>query len=480
MTASTIAPPFDAEPRPRRDEAGRQASALSLTDLYTLVAVFFGALFIVLTPPFGIGDETTHVERTYEVATGAFLGGEGLPAGLQQFLDDAFAHVKSGDPVRVADYERWAAIPLEADRVEPYPDPLRAIMRLQYPGNYIYLAPAMSAGLALGAPPLAILYLLRAVALLAGVFLVRQAIRLAPAAFRPAMVFIALMPTTLVFFSGVNNESVLVGLAFLWFAFIASLAARPGDRLTRAEITALIVLGFVVGQFKSGYFLLPALALVLPAGKFSSLPQRLLILALTIAPGASVSFLWMATAKAAMLGDIVYSTAPGNRVAPDEQIAFILADPLRYAAIVVRTLFASPEGGEAARGLVGLGGWTNIPLIAPLYALLFVAGIALWANGERPPAAMAAPFALLVQAGLFISVTLLVLTMMYVGWTGVGAPVIDGFQGRYWLPLLPLVLALAPARLSMLSAVRARLCLAVGAPLVGLAAMAGAVFRHYY
>lgn len=478
MRAATIAPTDD----PRGAPAGvdRRAGARALADLYTLVAVFFGAFFIVLTPPFGVGDETTHVERTYEVASGAFLGGEGLPAGLQQFLGDAFARVKSGEPVSGADFERWAAIPLKAGEIEPYPDPLRAIMRLQYPGNYVHLAPAMSAGLALGAAPLALLYLLRAVALFAGVFLVRQAIAIAPATFRPAMVFVALLPTTLVFFSGVNNESVLIGLGFLWFAYVASLAARPDERMTRAEIAGLIALGFILGQFKSGYFLLPALALILPAGKFSSASQRLLLLILTIAPGAAISFLWMATAKTAMLGDVAYSTMPGNRVAPDEQIAFILADPLRFAMIVFRTFFLSPEGGEAARGLGGVAGWTNIGLPAPIYALLLVAGLALWASGEKPPAAMAAPLALLVQAGLFGAVTLLVLTMMYVGWTGVGARVIDGFQGRYWLPLLPLVLALAPVRLSLLSAESARIGLAFGAPLIGLVAMAAAVFRHYY
>ncbi len=479
MRAAPIALTDDARGAPAEAVRPRMG-ARALADLYTFVAVFFGAFFIVLTPPFGVGDETTHVERAYEVATGAFLGGEGLPKGLQQFLDDAFGRVKSGEPVGGADFERWAAIPLEASTIEPYPDPLRAIMRLQYPGNYVHLAPAMGVGLALGAPPLALLYLLRTIALIAGVFLVRQAIVIAPAAFRPAMAFIALLPTTLVFFSGVNNESVLIGLGFLWFAYVASLAAHPDERLTPMEIAGLIALGFILGQFKSGYFLLPALALILPAGKFSSPAQRILLLILTIAPGACVSFLWMATAKTAMLGDAAYSTMPGNRVAPDEQIAFILADPLRYAMIVFRTFFLSPEGGEAARSLGGVAGWTNIGLPSPVYALLLVAGIALWASGEKPPAAMTAPFALLVQAGLFGAVTLLILTMMYVGWTGVGAGVIDGFQGRYWLPLLPLILALAPVRLSLLSGDGARLGLAFGAPFIGLVAMAAAVFRHYY
>ncbi len=456
------------------------ADRMSPADLYTLVAVFFGAIFIFLTPPFGVGDETTHVERTYEIATGAFFGAKGLPAGLQTFIDDAFTRIKSDEKISGYDYARWSGIGLEADHIEPYADPMRAIMRLQYPGNYIHLAPVMGAALAIGAPPLAILYFLRAAALLAGILLVRQAIRLAPAAFRPAMLFIALLPTSLVFFSGVNSESVLIGLGFLWFAFLANLAARPHEPLTRKEIAGLLLLGFAIGQFKSGYFLLPSLALILPAGKFTSPAQRLIILLLTIAPGAFVSLCWMTAAKTAMLGDIAYSTAPGNRVAPNEQIAFVLADPLRYGVIVFRTLFLSSEGGEAVRGMVGLGGWTNIPLIAPVYAMLFIAAIALWTSSDRAPPAMATPLAILIQAGIFGGVTLLVLTMMYVGWTGVGAPVIEGFQGRYWLPMLPLLLGLAPARLSLLPDDRTRFFIAVTASSIGLFTMVGSVFSHYY
>jgi hypothetical protein len=452
--------------------------ALTAADLYTALALFFGAIFIAITPPFGVSDETTHYERAYEVATGAYLGGKGLPAGMQAFIDDAFGRIEAEATITAGDYARWGAIPLEAERIVPYPDPMRALMRGHYPGNYAHLAPAMAAGVALGLSPMAILYLMRAVSLIVGVALVRQAIRIAPASFQAPFAFLALSPTSVVFFGAINVDSALIGLAFLWVAFIASLAARPNERLTRREIAALIALGVALGQYKTGYLLMPTLALILPSGKFSSLGARLAILAAVMLPGAAISLYWAATAKSTMLGELVYSTAPGNRVAPREQTALMLAEPLRFLGVLANTLLS--EGGTSFMRMLALGGWSNIPLGASGYALVAIAALLVFASGEKPPRALASPFALLVQAGIVAGTTAGIMAVMYIGWTGVGAPVVNGFQGRYWIPVAPLLLAFAPVRFSLLADRRRRFAFALVAAVAGLILMAITVARHYF
>jgi len=197
---------------------------LTIANAYALFALIAGLLFIAVTPPFGSGDETAHFERAYEIATGAVLGAEGVPAGMQAFIDDAFGRAKSGEPVNQGDFRRWRATPLEADTIVPYPEPLRAVLRLHSPLCYAHFAPVMASGIALKLPPLAIFYLGRLAALLAGVFLVRAAIDAAPEMFRAPLAFFGLMPTTVVYFSAFNIESLLVGLGFLF---------SPSSRATR-------------------------------------------------------------------------------------------------------------------------------------------------------------------------------------------------------------------------------------------------------
>jgi hypothetical protein len=452
----------------------------SLADLYAAIALFFGAFFVIATPPFGTGDETAHLERAYEVASGAFLGADGLPAGMQRFIDDAFGKVKSGEAVGAEDYRRWSGIVLDAGATTPWPEPVRAVMRLHSPLCYLHFAPATAAGVALGLPPMAIFYLGRVVALLAGVFLVRAAVTRAPASLRPPLVFFALLPTTVVYFGGFNIESLLVGLAFYYFALVASLAENADRRLTRADVTQLVAIAFLLGQFKTGYLLLPATALILPAAKFRSLAERVTILALIILPGAVMSLGWAIVVKDGMIGDIVYSTVDGNRVAPAEQLAGVLADPVGYAGVVLRTLFASDAPQFAWMSLLALGGWTNIAVPAFVYALLGAGLFLVWLSGGKAPAAMTTRIAIGLQLAIFAATAGAILTLVYFQWNGVGAKTIDGFQGRYLIAAAPLLFALAPLRLSFLATPGRREAFAIGAPLLGLIAMSAAVLARYW
>lgn len=453
---------------------------IRLADAYALLALIFGAFLAAATPPFGVGDETAHFERSYEIAVGKFLGAPGIPAGMQALIDDAFGMVKTGEAVGADDHARWASIPLRADELTPYPEPIRAVLRLHSPLCYIHFAPIAATGLALGLPPLAIFHLQRATALLIGIFLVRAALLRAPAALRPPLAFIALLPTTIVFFAGLNIESLLVGLGFYFFALIASLAAEPEKPLSRGDVIKLIGVAFLLGQFKTAYLLLPALAVILPATKFPGWRARIIILVLIILPGAAASLAWAMTVKNSMLAGLVYSTMDGNRVEPAAQLAGVLADPVGYLGVLWRTMFASDSPDFAWKSFLALGGWTNIAVPGIFYALLTIALFLVWLSGEKPPAALTTPFASLVQSGLFIATALAILTLVYFQWNGVGDPVVTGFQGRYLFAATPLLAALAPVRLSLMAAPYRREALAFGAPTLSLIAMAVAIIGRYY
>lgn len=453
---------------------------IALADAYALIALAFGLFFIAATPPFGMADETAHFERAYETAIGAYTGAEGVPSGMQELMDDAFGLVKSGGTVDGDDYRRWAAIDLRAEEITPWPEPLRAVMRLHSPLCYVHFAPIVKAGVALEAPPLSILYAGRLAALLVGVLLVRAAIGVAPAAFGPALACIALLPTTIVFFGAFNIESLVVGLGFYFFALVARHAVEPNVRLKPADILQLAAIAFLLGQFKSAYLFLPAFALVLPSSKFAGWKAQAIALALIIVPGAIASLGWAVVVKDMMLGDVSYSTMNGNHVEPSAQLAGVLADPLGYAAIVLRTLFASDSPSMAWLSMLALGGWTNIKLPVAFYALLSAGLILVWSSGERPPRIFTRPLAVTLQLAIVGATALAILTLVYFQWNGVGDAVITGFQGRYLLAATPLLLAAAPVRLSILEKPARRTAVAFGAPLIGLFAMGSAVLGHYW
>jgi hypothetical protein len=163
------------------------------------------------------------------------------------------------------------------------------------------------------------------------------------------------------------------------------------------------------------YLLIPLVAL--------ATRQRWAATASVIA-GAFVSSLFAHTSSSFMRGFV------------DEhaQVMFIEHHPLRALATIARDV------GEHAwvytHQMIGVLGWLTIPLprtlVVAIIALLVVV------------AATAGPRLTRAQriAALVIAIASIVTVELseYISWTAVGANVVEGVQGRYFLPILPLLL----------------------------------------
>jgi uncharacterized membrane protein len=125
-----------------------------------------------------------------------------------------------------------------------------------------------------------------------------------------------------------------------------------------------------------------------------------------------------------------------------QQLAVILADPMGYVRILVSSV--TERAPVYALQIVGRFGWNAIllPLIAyPIGAMMLAAGMAKGADAGF--GIVQRLWWLAVAAG----VALLIETAMYLTGTPYAADFIQGTQGRYFLPVLPLVLlALSPAQ----------------------------------
>lgn len=427
--------------------------------LFLLLGGLFSLTFLVITPPFAASDETAHFERSYEIARGQWLGLDALPAPLLAFKNAAFDQVKQGHPFTRDDYAHLRQYRLsEQDPLQPV-DPYTRMFKVHNPLAYIHTALTMRLALALDAPLLVVFYSCRVAAWAVGLTLITLALRIMPH-YRYALCAIALLPTMVFYLGMLNPESLNVALAFLFFALILRhrMQAVPFRTL---QWLLLALIAFWLAQCKTAYLLLPFMACLLPPSCFHNRKQQALILSLIILPGIVCTMLWALLAKQYILAGIgAYATEGGSYVMPNEQMAFILQHPLAYAHILFNSLFASPLLPDALRSFIGVLGWGHIALPLWCYALAATGlGMLLLGAPDRPHTHL--PFALrgLILALLAASITI-ALTLLYMQWTGVQAPLIKGFQGRYGYALLPWLLwcglpphrasALAPAHCTML------------------------------
>lgn len=405
--------------------------------LFPSLLALFGAVFALGMPPFQTPDEDSHFFRAYEISRGRFVpqmidgwGGGLVPSSLirvhQTFLHLAF---RPDEQTGWKEFAPHFDAPLAPEECEPRTFPGSA-----YYSFVPYLPQALGVAVArgLGGGPLGIFNAGRLANLAFGVLLLHLALRITPV-FKLVFGAVALIPITVQQMGSSSPDASTIGVAFLFTAFLFRLifVERAGAG-GRATIAALLFLAGWLTLCKFPYATLALLYLAVPARRFGCLRRYLLVGAGLAAVTLGLT-VFMAGLKKYTPDRII---GPGNQASISGQVAEIRARPLRFAHVCAATV---AEHGSVWFEQLGYLGWldTKVNPLAMhlLLVLLVLLGLAdhaesLYPSGKLKAAAVSA-------AGLC---TLVILVCCYVAGCTVGAKLIIGPQGRYWVPVLPLLL----------------------------------------
>jgi uncharacterized membrane protein len=422
--------------------------------LFLCFGTIAGAALFALIPPLFAGDETFQFQRVASIA--AFhlaIEPAEVPSGIVRLLQVATVQFPQEKQLHLhysfAQFSELASIPLGAETpaiLEPNP------ISVHNPASYIPQVAAYWLGELLGLRPLSLFYLTRLSGLIAGVGLTFLAIRKMPV-HQYGLCALALLPTILFFRSALNADQVTNGLCFLFVAQILAVALKP-ERIHGSTVLFLAVLALLTALCKSAYFVLLPIAIAVPVDRYGSRSRWLVSTLAIVIPGLLCNLAWMLWVKQTFFAGIHYQTW-GGEVRPDEQLATILAEPMRFMSVLARTIFLSPLISTTLIGILAIFG-PPVYVPPPVYTLLVLTlGAALVAEGARRQLTRLVVLRLLA-AGAFFCGFGLILLLLYIQWTGVGAPIIKGFYGRYLYPLLPPLLLLLPSRQIALFNIQAR------------------------
>ena len=433
---------------------------------------------VAVTPPFQAPDEAAHFMRAWSVAEFQVVAG---PGGVVNV------------PVNVATLPRrlgsdvggdWAANHYSPGSLGTFlSERISSSSRPQYTSaagyplfGYAPQALGIELARAVGRSPLAGLYLARMLNLLATVLLLFAAIRVAPYG-KALFALVGLLPMFVFEAASVSPDGLAIAGCFLFFAMTLRLSTR--SCVKRSELVALLLVGAILLNAKVGYAVVVLLVLMLLPSQFPSTRRWALWTAgiVSAALGAALVFAVTApTAPATRLGSLGL-----GRVDAGAQLSYVLRHPFAFAKVLYDTFDAQLLGldhsrlplGEMAYGVLG---WLAIHLpTVGLWAVVLAALIFLQYRGETIPTTARQRA---VMAGTGLTFVVAVSLALYVGWTSVGGAVVNGLQGRYFIPIIPLLLfglyGLRPRRERML--VAGLLAVAVVVVVTSLATLA----RYYY
>jgi uncharacterized membrane protein len=407
---------------------------------------------MALTPIFWGVDEGTHYARAYQISEGHItaesLGhapGKGFGGRIPKNVADAIGKA-GGDIVdppasslgtgEVNDKKLYEVIGNQRPSKET------AVFTFSNTAAYSPVAYIPSA-IALKIASIAKLnitdsvWLARLFDLLTYIVIIALALRsLASNPYRRVVFVIALLPMSLYQASIISADAVTNALAIAFSALLVK-AIFYKQNLSRKELIALIVITLLLPLLKPIYVLLVPIVLLFKwhSGnqKISDRWVKLLTVAGCFLLFVGWTFLSKGTAAAAGLS----RTDVWTQISISQQAHFVLFHPLGFAKVLAHSILLSDNGY-----LIQIIGWigfntVSVPafsLVASLCALM----IALITSGRMS----ATKKQIVVIAALLVAGCLAVFGTLYLTYSRVRFPVVEGVQGRYFIPFLPLLAVL--------------------------------------
>jgi len=410
--------------------------------VFLAVAVPVGLLLCLLTPPFMVPDEQAHFFRAYQVSEGGVLP-QKFDGGVGGYLPKSLVDTSI---VLVGTLPGNASQTVSIDTLfSEFNRPLKANDRtythFENTALYspvVYAPTAFGVGIArlLDMPALSALYIGRIFTVITWIGIVYCALRFAPFG-RWALMALALSPMALFQAASVSADAFTLALCFLAAAWFARLVVQP-HVLSRRDWLATIALLLVMGFIKQPYALLGLAFFFLPAVRFAGKKQRWQF----IVSAATALLVPVGAMYAASKAFFMQSPFLTDRILqPDAQLLHILQYPFDFIHTFLFTHLTLNGDGHIA-GFVGVFGWLDAPLpfwtiLLYLFGLLVALGIA---QQQRLLPRRQRAVALAVCAAAFVVIDVL----LYMYWNALGADVVNGIQGRYYLMLAPLaVLAIS-------------------------------------
>lgn len=451
----------------RAREAGGHATSRRLRVpgpvLWTAAVSLVAVLWMTFVMPMGDAlDEAEHAYRAYQLALGhlfpqffscvahpkaaACTAQTGRLVPLRRVggqIDTAFYHVlhrlfresltSQGTHFNPASYAAFFKLTLGG------PSTVFAHFEntvLYSPLNYAPQTVVFFFGRVLSAPVLATLFIARLIAGLVWAALVTSSVALMRR-WRWLWVTVVLVPTALAQGPSLSSDSVVFGVVSVAVAYALRLA-HAGEPLRRSQIARLSALGLALGLLKFPIPLVAFAVAVLVWPLIGRGRARSVALAALVGPCLAATAWWNATIDKYFLPyrNTVFNASERHYISQHAQVHYILTHLVEVPGLLWKTLTVGRlfqvDGTVGTYGTHFFSGWFAVPwlIVAALFVLTY-------AERDGPPPRMR-----VALAGLLVVCLLVTVFALYLTWNGVGAPYIQGVQGRYFAPLLVLFVPL--------------------------------------
>lgn len=401
---------------------------LSNEKLVAGMVVAFGLLYCVVITPISPPDEKHHYQSAYQLSNYLTLRLNSLDQGDASHFD----YTGITDSNTSEGYLRMLGDltiddELEGEVTIPMP------RSLNYFIEYLPQAIGISAGRILGLGFVGVFYLGRLCNLLFYSACVYWALRTAKR-FQPILAMVSLLPMSLHQAASYSYDGFINGIAFVLIAYLINGIYGTGA-LSKMEYVRILLLGMLLAPAKVVYAAILLLALAIPGERFENRRQQVIKLLLLFAAAGAMVLLFQLPMLTKLAADSTERTLnwEGQH---NYDLNFIFEHPIKTARIFVDTLKAM--GSWYYETCIGRR-LSSLSLALPKSIVSVFTVLMVLAIPERADGPFQTKRGERFLFGIvFVGTILLIMLSLFVGWTSDTRTTIQGVQGRYFLPILPL------------------------------------------
>lgn len=390
--------------------------------IFLILAIPIGLLYMLAMPIGRVPDEDAHFARIYEIATGHLVSDtddHGMPGTLEDSNINIIKNM-SKSTIHYSELPTYASF--YADSGEQV-----FINTSSYNYNIINYFPQV-AGMWLGntlhLPLLISCYIARLFNLIVCTMIIYFSIKYIPF-LKKGLMFIAFLPITMQEICSLSADGMSIVTAIALISFVLYSIYSLKNQFTKKHFVAMSLLCIVLCLCKIIYAPICLLLFAIPKERFGNIKRKLFTIF-----GLGIF------CAALMIGWLIMAPSLVSVSDSSLQTASIIQHPIRYLGIIINSMLTN--SGIYISGIFGgYLEWFNVDL-SFLYVICTYTVFIIICSEARREWFISKTFR---NISIFIctTVVLAAFTIMYTQWTKNGEVIIDGVQGRYFLPIILLV-----------------------------------------
>lgn len=393
----------------------------------------FGTIILFITPPFQVPDEAVHFYRAISITQGDLVAEVQNSVAGGVIPENAFqtgaqlAIYLACNPQNKQSFEKLSFFL----NLPPEPDKKRFVKNhsMYPPAPYLAQAFGIGIGKVLHLSWLRTMYIARFTTLMFWLLCTYIAIKIIPVS-KWLLILLALSPMALFQAASLSADSPTNALSFLFIALLFKNSVE--NELDNRKLITTLILCILVSLCKPIYISLIFLFFLTPVNRVK-IKKYGAAFTLILLSSAGLIMLWMYLIKDVYTAFHTWRALPPEQVvSSSEQVKFILSHPLQYLGVMLNT--TRMHGTEVLESFVGKLGWIDTPL--PRWLLFLHSGMLLfYALTDSNKDVILSYWQKVVISVVFFGTVVLTYTSIYMTWTLVGNPTVEGLQGRYFIPI---------------------------------------------